>query len=442
MSIIKRASQPLLIISLLLLAGCAAAIDSQQKESTAENVDYEYLDLIEQELSIEMANDEYLDTDEQGIGFEGEHDEDVATEDEGPREIRVARDLQTNFTSAWAKTDTHFFLPSNGFWHGDLALYRLPFENISQGERVGLPSDGLIEIVGISEHYLFISQRSGDWTSWHFDVYRISLYTLEAILIDSGVYFIAPTFHPSSNSLLFAHRDLDRGLIWLESLCLDVDVRNVIYETYNFFFPDTSGWWQAQNNAVVFFGCTVGGIGDGVPDYFLIDSELRVQQIWSDDINWSYGWPDRWHSPIWELLLELGISTWAYAVIDDWIYYTLWGSHTGVHGNFHRINVDGTQNALLQDDISVSSFLVVNDTLIATVYARQEGDMDSPWHEAVVFSEDGNIVKVLGGGWDGHNSFFTIERLANTDIVILIQNGSVVGLYRTNTGALFSLNAP
>ena len=128
---------------------------------------------------------------------------------------------------------------------------------------------------------------------------------------------------------------------------------------------------------------------------------------------------------------------------DDWIFYRSftgsWGDHSRPLGNLHRIGFDGTQNILLSDELIVSSILVVNNALLATVYAGREDDVDAPWHEAVVLSEDGDVVKTLGGGWHGHNSFIDIQQLANTNMVMIIRDGAVRGLYCTATGAIFSL---
>ena len=429
----KKTFWPLIFLLLLLLASCGVDTNTQlPKAIGGATINF---DAAKQEPVVN-ENDNYTDINDDYIPPESESHEDASV-----NETRVVINPMANFTSTWAKTDTHFFFTSSA------GLHRLPLEDILQGEIITVPSIGTIEIVGINELYLFVSAspRSHiELEDWHFNTYRISHTTLEATLIDSGPYFIAPSFHPPSNSLLFAHRNLDERLILFESLHLDTGLRNVISAfDGNAFFPHTSWWWQMENGDAVFANCTAGGIGDGGKDYFLIDSDFQARQLWPNDIEWTSTWEDRWQDPAGVFLRGLGIFPWEYVMIYDWVYYLVdindWGGHSRFLGNLHRININGTQGTILQESVSMSSLREVNNQLFATVYARQEGDIDAPWHEAVILSHDGAIVKVLGGGWDGHNSVFRMERLVDTDVVMLMQNGWVIGVYCTVTGALFSL---
>ena len=221
--------------------------------------------------------------------------------------------------STWAKSNAHFF-----FLGFDSALYRLPLDDIAQGEQIVIPSGGWIEVVGINEHYLFLSQRSSDWDSWNHDIYRISLSTLHTEHIDSGVYYGAPIFHPASNSIIFTHANFEEGKIILESLRLDTDIRNTFFEypSDNISWPNTLGWLLMECDAVMF----VNGVSMwGMVDYIFIDSELQAKQIASNEINCNVWQPLKPQNPAEEFISELTVILHAknYATIDNYVFY-LW----------------------------------------------------------------------------------------------------------------------
>jgi len=416
----------LLLPLLLLFTGC-------ESESITESTNNEYNNVVEQVPIVE--------------------DEDV--EDESPYEVKAVRDLYASFTSTWARTAEHFFFAytrfSAEFPHGNFILYRLPFDDIEQGEQIVVPGEGEIEIIGLDEQYLFIARRAdeaGDGGLRYFEVYRISLSTLEAALIDDGVYYGVPFFHPIRNSIIFAHSVFDESSVWLEYLQLDTGIRGTIYrfESDNFFTFET-GWWQVENDAVVFINSSWGGV-DAHSDFILIDSEMQAQRIELDNIDIGIALPSLPQNPAGEFISGLEVRTWSPVTIDNRVYYLLGGDGWGWHGNLYRINIDGTQNTLLQDDIDFSELFSVNNTLLATIFPRPHQVNSSVWYEAVVLAEDGSIEKVLGGGWHGHNSAFSVQHLMGTDMVMVKQlnfftvDGWVLALYCTNTGALFSLDTP
>jgi len=437
----KKVLQLLVVVLLLLsFVGCASDADDRQYEPMAESVDDEYSYEVEQGSVVEDVEEK---------------------EPEVENEIRAVVDPMANFTSTWAKTDTHFFFSytrfsrdygddGNAVYHIHYALYRLPLNDITRGERVAVPGDGEFEILGMSEQYLFVSRRSSDWDSRSYDTYRISLSTLEAVFIDSGIYYGIPFFHLASNSILFAHGGFDEGAVRLEYLRLDTDQRNIFYEfdSENFLSFNT-GWWQMENDAVVFINSNWAGV-DGSADFILIDSELQARQIRSYEIERGITLPSEPQNPAEEFIFELGAHSFGgYATIGDWVYY-LWIEDRG-HGrsrNLYRINIDGTQNTLLQEETGINWLWGVNNTLLAVVPTDQPAEGPASWYEAVVLAEDGSVAKVLGGGWYGHNATFGIQQLMDTDMVMIMQfnffivYGSVLGLYCTTTGALFSLSAP
>ena len=363
--------------------------------------------------------------------------------------VRAAFDRYINFTSTWAKTDEYFFLS-----HSD-GLYRLPFRDITQGEVIPVPNGNF---VGVSGEYLFVSQASGDWGAFNCDTYRISLSTLEATLIDSGMYRGVPFFHAASNSILFVHDNVEAGWIgnpdgitvWFEALQLDTGER---YTFFEFESNDGAlggmGWWQMENDAVLF----TYSFHDGDLDHVFIDAELQAKNARYVEIDWGFAiWEDTQpQNPAEEFLSEIGIFPFgAFVMAGDWIFYLwneVWNEHRWwYHGNLYRINLDGTQNTLLQEDTNIGGLWGVNNVLLAIVQAKPESD--SYLYEFVILSQDGSVRKILGSGWDGHNSALGIERLADTNFVMAMQynmfrsDGSIIALYCTETGAFFSTATP
>ncbi|MCL2619490.1 MAG: hypothetical protein FWD97_00970 [Defluviitaleaceae bacterium] len=372
-------------------------------------------------------------------------------------EIKVVFDTQPRFTSTWAKTTDYFFFTFEGNFRPDaeFALYRLPLDYITGGSRIDLPSEGLIQIVGFNEEDLFISVREDfDWRVRNYNIYRFSLSTQEIELINSGVYCGVPFFHSASGSILFTHTDFEEGLVWLEYLRLDSGERNVFtrFESKNFDSVST-GWWHIEGDGnAVFINSGWGGT-DANSDFILIDSDLNAQQIERSQIT---------NAPFYTLRTEpenlaeefiLGLETMfhsvdfnSFATIGDWVYYLWSGEGWGWFGNdLYRINIDGTQNTLLHSGLYASRLFNINDMLFATIVPQPMQADDSVWQQAVMLSEDGDIYKVLGGGWHGHNAGFSIRQLADIDVVLIMQfnfftiDGLVRAVYCTATETLFSL---
>jgi hypothetical protein len=441
----------------LLFAACASRGDNTNnppQEQTAEN------NLNENN---EHVNPSYIipnDTDpsETNPNNTGPNDTDPVDTDPNntdPVEIVAERNFQSSFTSKWAKTATHFFFPythmmlvdNNGITEHQIeyALYRLPLNDISKGERVAIPGEGEIEIVGLNSQYLFIVRRGGDWESRKYNIYRISLSTLQPTLVDSGIYYGVPYFHAASNSVLFAHGGWEEGGVRLEALQLDTNTRHTFYEfESDNFFSFNTGWWPMEDNAVVFINSSWGGT-EPDSDFILIDSELQARQMQRAEIGgtsapWINPQNQTPQNPAEEFIFELGVHR--YVTMGNWIYYIL-SEYAWEPGSLYRININGTQNTLLQNDLDVNSLLSVNNTLFAAIFPRPHVGEDSAWYEAVTLAADGSITKVLGGGWHGHNSGFGMQQLAGTDMVKIMQysyfgvDGAVLGLYCTTTGSLF-----
>ena len=417
MLLTKKTLRLLMVILLLLLSSACCMSDTSnpdnpQQESITEND------------NAENGNDENSNSFEQEPTTESKSDEDM-----NPNEIKATHDRQASFTSTWAKTDAYFFFVS------DSTLYRLPLNDITQGESVEVPGDGGIAIVGISEESLFV--KRGEHT------YRFSPATLQATLIDSGTYFGVPFFHLASNSILFAHGDFDEKKVWLEALQLDTGIRSTIYEFESHNFSSGKGWWQMENDAVVFINSSWGAAESG-SDFILIDSELKAEHIQpSTEI---YMQPLQPQNPGEAFVFELEPFWMRHgrcATAGDWVYYLLdERNNYSERSGFYRIGIDGTQNMLIQENADIFKLLGVNNTLFATMYTGPGEDSDPC--EAVKLSPDGSIEKVIGYGWHGHNSAFGLERLLDTDMVMIMNysyfrvDGSVQGLYCTATGALFS----
>jgi len=442
MSVKKITRLLIFVLLLLVVAGCTSEIDTQLYESVMEGIDDEYIN-VDDDTQDSKLIEEYPKT-EYEI-------EDGVSDDE----FIAMMDSQARFTSAWAKTEDYFFFTHSHFAvesvDGNFALYRLPLDDIGNGERVDIPSEGYIEIVGIDGQYLFVSRSGGEEGTWrvrHNDIYRIyrvSLDTLEAVLIDEGIYYGVPFFHLASNSIFFARVNVDERTFWLESLQLDTNERHVFYRLDNFELGNGMGWWQAEQDAVVFIN-SAWVAAEPNSDFILIDAEFNATQIQLDDISGTFMdafqplQPQNLAEKFIHELPPRASGDWSFVTIDEWVYY-LW-SEDDWYGNLYRINIDGTQNTLLQEG-DFSRLYSINDSLFAMVF-MEEGET-SVWYEALKLAEDGSTLKVLGGGWSGFNGVFTIQHLVNTDILMLMHlsvwliDGWVAGLYCTETGALFSI---
>ena len=450
----------LLALSLLLLpAACGAEEYQPQQDEPEAGYAYDEYPNQAEPLPENASNDDV------------NQEPPVGTSDEDITPAGAAGIIGLHSTSNWAKTPEYFFFShthrtsdyvADGEWvhHVEYMLYRLLLSNIAQGERVALPGDGEIEIVGISPQYLFVSRRTGDWWTGNFSTYRISLEDLQATLIDYGIYYGVPRFHPASNSILFAHGDIfapeescQRQInIRLESLQLDTGMRRIFYEYDSYNSDSGMGWRQLDSGDIVFINGSWGGVEWG-SDFILIDAELNAARTQHDDIaEYLFPQPPP-RSPAEEILVEQGLWYGHYATLEDWVYYLRfgWEDNVGWHGNLYRMGFYGTSNMLVQENTDIASLLNVNNTLLATVLVRPEDDWlgdDVDWHEAVVLSQDYGVAKILGGGWSGHNSGFGMQRLGDTGMVMIMDlnfftvDGWVQGLYCTVTGALFSLTTP
>ncbi|MCL2564927.1 MAG: hypothetical protein FWE24_03845 [Defluviitaleaceae bacterium] len=413
------------IIIAMVLAGCTSNRGNQQYEEVEEGV---------------IILEPEPETREEPIT-------EIKTEEEIIQEgIIAVLDPYANFTSTWARTDAHFFF-SRSEWQAqqpEYILYRLPFNNIAYGEQIKLPGEGEIEILGLNNDYIFISRWNGEWNlhGHDYDIYRISLLTLEAELIDTGTYFGVPFFHLASNSIIFSHGDFEGRRVWLEALDLNNGTRHTFYEFNSDNFESGTGWRLMENDAALFINSGWYGV-EPYSDFILIDRNLQGVQIQLEDI---YGMPaPEPQNPGEEFIFGLG-ALWHsnYVTIDGWVYY-LWAWDVR-QGNLNRIRLDGTQNMLVEENTGIASLLKVNNTLFGTVYTETPYE-DAPWYEAVKFSyeEDFSVAKVLGGGWHGHNSALILSKLTGTDMVMVVNasffrvDGHVQALYCTESGALFTL---
>jgi len=391
---------------------------------------------------------EYLPVPEPPYNYSKEYDKVM------PDIITVPYERVENFFSTWAKNDNYFFLPhANG-------VQLLPLNDISQGEIIHVPGDWDTQLVGLTEEYLFVSRRIGEWEEFLFDTYRISLESREVVLLDSGKYAGAPFYHAASNSLIFVNDNLEWGsnrnpdetAAWIEQLNLDTLEHHIIYEFESFWerYSDRV-WTPLTDGSVIFFY----NIWDGFREGAYIDANMQAQNIRFVDFvglrrDEAFATPQ---NPAEEFINELG---WVfhhgnYAIIGNEIYY-LWNEQWSqnnswrILGNLYRINIDGTGNTQLTNENNFLNIVGLNNTLIVTMLF--DWQWDGGLIEVAKLSLDGNIEKIIGAGWDGHNSTLRVERLLDTDFIMIMEISgfsdtfSIQGIYCTNTGALFTLYNP
>jgi len=444
---IKKILLPMAAVLLFLLfSGCSSNAEMPQEEL--------------QEVTIINETGEDVSSTEPVLDIEYK---DKNYEPEDHVEIKVVRDQLARFTSTWAKTEEYFFFRHNLVtWRQhdgpgrevEHLLYRLPFDDITQGSRVTLPGEGEIEILGLSNTYLFISRRTGTWELRTYSIYQIDLLTFQPTLIDTGDYYGVPFFHVPSNSILFAHESFEENMIWLEHLQLDTKERNIFFEfETNNFWSNATGWWQMENGDIAFINSSWGGV-EALSDFILINHELQAERIKLDEIKWLFLRESEPHNPAEEFIYRLEISL-RYGrqvvTIDNWVYYLVLQYNDeqswNLNNNLYRIKTDGTQNMLLKEDTYIRWLMNINNTIIAFIEPEVLQE-DESWVEVVVLSEDGNILKTIGAGWHGHNSGFGAERLLDTDMIMIMDysfflvDGSVQGLFCTKTGAFFSSATP
>jgi len=449
-----------LISALLLLSVMASCEPSASPHIQENETSGDYSDSTNQESAADNVNADSAGNDTANVIEDPDesvtHDQtntSGSNEENAPDERRFVRNLQTNFTSAWAKTPEHFFLTySHEFGGGDYALYRLPLDDITQGNRIAIPGEGRFDILGFDESYLYISRRSEyeevNWYLRHYEIFRVSLSTLETMLIDNGIYYGAPFYHLASNSIIFAHFDSDLEMFRLEYLQLDSGQRHILFEIeYNERLLGI-GWVQMEADAFTFAIGTWDAIDENT-DFVFIDRELNAQQISFEEIDLQRAQITQPQSPAEEFIYNLDPQRfwrWSVVTMGDLVYY-LWSEDSWL-GNLYRINLDGSQNTLLQDDVEFFGLYGINNTLLATMFPpslQVEGPEDL--YHAVVLAEDGSIAEVFGMGWAGQNRGLEIQQLLNTDMAMLMLShyflfdAWVIGLYCTRTGAVFNLSS-
>jgi hypothetical protein len=130
--------------------------------------------------------------------------------------------------------------------------------------------------------------------------------------------------------------------------------------------------------------------------------------------------------------------------VGDRVYYLLNEEGSFFIFNLYRINIDGTQNTLIQENTEVFRLFSANGILFAAIETERI-DSVNPCIAAIL-SPDGHVEKVIGNGLNGHNVGFGMERVPNTDMLMVMDyiyfrvDGQVQGVYCTATGALFSLS--
>jgi len=180
----------------------------------------------------------------------------------------------------------------------------------------------------------------------------------------------------------------------------------------------------------------------GVPFYHAAsNSILFPHQKWHSDLGTLLFWLEA-------LQLETGERHIIYesnSFIDMGIRWRKMKNGTALGNYGSRVFIDAELHArsILWDDIDWSGYAEQANWLDNLPLAVL-GDPEQPyWGHAVRLSSDGSIEKTLGSGFDGHNWALNIERLTNTNFVMIIEHefpgfGRVISLYCTETGALFS----
>ncbi|MCL2171630.1 MAG: hypothetical protein FWB71_05695 [Defluviitaleaceae bacterium] len=261
-------------------------------------------------------------------------------------------------------------------------LFRLPLDDIAGGELVQMPGYGDFVIAGMDERYLFVARESGDWEERRFDTYRLCFASLAAELVDSGVYYGAPVFHAGAGMLIFAH-NVDNLSVRLEAMDVATKARRVIYEfeSYNFFSFNTD-WWRTENGDVIFINSSWGG-AEQSSDFILIDANLRAEAIGNSQIQHYLG---------------------------------------------HRYN----------------HALEINGIRFATMAAPELDPQAAQYLKAVLLDDNGEIAKILGHGWDGHNTAFGVRQFLDLNMVAVVQfsfwttDWLILAVYCIDTGGLIN----
>jgi|GEM_PF-1998394 len=382
---------------------------------------------------------------------------------EKPAETKAVIDENSGITSTYAKTAAHLFIAHNEAAvrnvdgeeiRSDInELYRLPLNNISKGKKVNIPGAGEIEIVGKSDKNLFISRKIGDnYHKLYYNIYRISLESLQYELIDSGEYLSVPRYHFASNSLLFTYSNFDNkqelfeAQVWIEAFNIDTKVRNTIYKfTSTNFHSGGSGWWQTENDSVVFINSSWGG-AEAMSDFILIDSKLATERIQLDEIDGTNMKQPVPQNEGEKYIFDLkGLYPNDYTTANNWVYYLLTEEQDNENRtNLYKIKPDGTHNMLIQKNTPISSLLGVGNNLYAIVFTgNSDGDLNH--YNVVKLSQNGKTDKALGSGEAGHNTGFGMCRLEGTEMIMLMGanffkvDSTVRGIYNPVNDELFNL---
>ena len=298
------------------------------------------------------------------------------------------------FTSTWAKTDDYFFLANE-------RLYRLPLEDISQGQAIDFTqTEGVVRIVGAGSGYLFVAvYDERDWMIGrnHY-IYQVSLDGLQSQLIDSGEYYGVPFFHQASNSILFARGDMDEGVVWLDSLNLDTGARHTFFEfESDNFFTDQAGWRQMDDGAVVFINAAWGAI-EPRSDFVFIDADLEAKRVGLEETN------------------------------------------------IRPIAMQEITRDFMQENEDIVMLFSFGGVYIAAIDADEEESIDARLLQIALLSQDGEAREILAEVWHGHNSHLEIKHLEEAGL-LMVKQGSfwrvdsvVQGLYCLYCDIWFRLN--
>ena len=364
--------------------------------------------------------------------------------------VDIVIDQNSRFTSTYARTDTHLFfteiyhelirddegepISSQPHFH----LHRIPLNNINYRQEVNLPGAGEIEIVGLSETYLFVSRflRGESWSDKTYGIFSISLNNLEVTKITTDAFYSVPRFHVPSGSIITAYAPMDadvnghhalQGIVQLSTLNLETKESVLIFEFESYNFDSGSGWWNLADDSLMFVNSSWGA-GEMGSDFIYINADLEAKIVNNESIENMWAGHNTLPYAVEELFEGLNVRSWQWTTVGNRIYYILPVATDDYEWNWTsslwRVDITGKNNVLIKEDVNYNRLFGIDDRLFA-LYGTGHGD-DSEWVHAVTVSENGQFSEIFGAGWSGHNSVFFVSPLENSTLVLAMQ-GSFFG---------------
>ena len=371
-------------------------------------------------------------------------------------------DPNSNFASTYAKTATHLFFvdiqqiierDDNGEAVGSRTyhyLYRTSLNNITQRQRIAVPSAGEIEIVGLTDDYLFISvnvQNSYDWTDRTFSIYRVALTDFAPTQITTGNFFGAPRFHNASGYLLTAFvptvqnesgHTISGGIVQLNAVDLQTQESTMFFEFESEYFLDGS-WTSVTDDGLIFMN-RAWGAGSG--DWVHINKNLNAYVITEGrdsifiDSMANYGLPPA----LTGIFSERNINMHEWVQAGEIVYFIdrVFAEGDSSTRSLYSVNVDGSNMGLIEENTALREIYTFNNYIFATIGTGC--GYDSEWVQAAILNENFESTITFGAGFSGHNAAFFTFNLQNSNLIFAYQGSffgrgtHIVGIFCTESG--------